>query len=134
MNKVIFILIITLCISCAPKPSDLTKALVTADNIYNELCPQIESALESNNLNKERNQSLTLIQSKLKNYKISYNELQKSLVIWNETNTPPEKTRKHYEDMKNTLSDAVNIAFTLNIYISECSGRTTLKGKTGTCL
>ena len=123
-----------MCISCAPKPSDLTKALVTADNIYNELCPQIESALESNNLNKERNQSLTLIQSKLKNYKISYNELQKSLVIWNETNTPPEKTREHYEDMKNTLSDAVNIAFTLNIYISECSGRTTLKGKTGTCL
>ena len=134
LSKTFIILLITFCVSCAPKPTDLSKALVTADNIYNELSPQIEAALESEKSNNERKKSLIIIQSKLKDYKVSYNQLHESLLIWNETNTPPEKTREHYEEMKKALSDAVNIAFTVNLYISECSGRTTLKGKTGNCL
>lgn len=134
VRKVLFFFLIALCISCAPKPTDLSKALVTADNIYNELSPQVEAALESDQSDNERKKSLILIQSKLKDYKISYNQLNESLLIWNETNTPPEKTREQYEEMKKALSDAVNIAFKVNLYISECSGRTTLKGKTGNCL
>ncbi len=131
---VLFIFTIVLCISCAPKPTDLSKALVIADGVYNDLNPQVEAALDSNQLTYKRKRSLMLIQSKLKDYKIAYNELSKSLVVWNESNSPPENTRKYYEEMKKTLSEAVNIAYTVNIYISECSGKTTLKGKTGNCI
>ena len=134
LSKVLFIFLITLCISCDPKSTDLSKALLIADSVYNDLYSQVESALESNQLTNDRKQSLILIESKLNNYKILYNELQNSLLVWDETNSPPENTRKKYDEMKKTLSDAVNIAYTVNIYISECSGKTTLKGKTGNCI
>ena len=89
-----YIFLIILCISCAPKSTDLSKALVTANSIYDELYPQVEAALVSSRLNKKRMQSLLLIQSKLNDYTIAYNELQKSLAVWNENNSPPENTRK----------------------------------------
>ncbi|MGI9533638.1 MAG: hypothetical protein ACR2NW_01705 [Thermodesulfobacteriota bacterium] len=133
ISTTLYILLIVLCISCAPKSTDLSKALVTADSIYDDLYPQVEAALESERLTKKRKQSLLKIQSKLNDYTSSYKELQKSLAVWDETNTPPENTRKHYEKMKESLSEAVTIAYTVNIYITECSGRTTLRGKSGNC-
>ena len=129
----VFVFSFIFCISCAPKTTDLSKALVTANSIYDDLHPQVEAALGSESLTKERKQSLLQIQSNLNSYTIAYNELQKSLAIWQETNTPPENTRKYYEEMKESLAKAVTIAYTVNIYINECSGRTTLKGKSSNC-
>ena len=132
-STVLFIFAMILCTSCAPKSTDLSKALVTADSIYYDLSPQVEAALKSEKLTKERKQSLLLIQSKLEDYTVAHNELRKSLAIWNESDSPPEDTKTYYLKMKESLSEAVNIAYTVNIYISECSGRTTLKGKVGSC-
>jgi len=132
-SVVVLAFFVVFCISCAPKTTDLSKALVTANSIYDDLHPQVEAALVSESLTKERKQSLLKIQSDLNDYTVAYNELQKSLAIWQETNTPPENTRRYYDDMKESLSKAVTTAYTVNIYINECSGRTTLKGKTGNC-
>lgn len=133
VSMILFIFSIILCVSCAPKSTDLSKALVIADSIYYDLNPQVEAALESDRLTKEKKRSLILLQSKLNDYRIAYNELTKSLAFWNESNSPPENTRIYYENMKDSLSEAVTIAYTVNIYISECSGRTTLRGKASNC-
>ena len=129
----LYIFLCILCISCAPKSTGLSKALVTANGIYDDLYPQVEAAIESSGSNAKRMESLLLIQSKLNDYTIAYNELQKSLAEWDKTNTPPEDTRKYYEEMKGSLSEAVTIAYTVNIYIAECSGKTTLRGRAANC-
>ena len=133
VSIILYIFLIILCISCAPKSTDLSKALVTANSVYDDLYPQVEAALVSSRLNKKRMQSLLLIQSKLNDYTIAYNELQKSLAVWSENNSPPENTRKYYEEMKESLSEAVTIAATVDIYIAQCSGNTTLRGRASNC-
>ena len=133
MSIVFFIITLIFCISCAPKSTDLSRALIKSENIYNDLHSQVETALESKQLTKNRKQTLLQIQSKLNDYKIAHNQLQTIQKVWNDTNSPPKNTRECYEKMKKSLSEAVAMAMTVNIFYSECSGTTSLKGKTTNC-
>ncbi len=120
-----------LTLSCAPKPTDLAKATIITDEIYREIAPQVTTALQTSTENSAEYKRLRLVEQKLHEYNEARNKCVEAVGIWESTGQPPEDTRKHYDQMKKSIIDAVVLAQSLYIYTNECSARTAIKGKAG---
>lgn len=126
------ILIFSLVFSCATRSVvTLERSLMTSNVIYNDIAPQVNSALESSLTNSVRGERLQIINQKLDEYAKSYGELSKAVESWRISGEAPDNTEDLYLAMWTPLIEAQTLAATLYIYASECTARTTLKGKAG---
>ena len=125
------IIISSLSLSCAPKPTDLAKATIITDEMYKDIAPQITTALQTSTKTSEEYERLRLVERKLHEYNEARDKCVKAVGIWESTGQPPADTRKHYDQMKKSIIDAVVLAQSLYIYTNECSARTAIKGKAG---
>jgi hypothetical protein len=125
------ILIVSLTLSCASRVSDLERATSMSNNIYNDIAPQVATALKASSTDGTRAERLRLIDRKLDEYRKAYDECIKAIDISKSTGQSPnpENTKELYEQMWKPLIDAVTLASTLYIYPSECAARTAVKGK-----
>jgi len=127
---IIFITVIILTsLACAPKSRDLYKATNISEEIYNEVSPQVDLALENTEPNSDRYKTLIKVREKLGQYKQSHDKCMEVITEWDKTGEIPENARSNYNDMKNSISEAVILAQTVYIYPSECTSRIALKGK-----
>lgn len=122
-------LTVSLILSCANRVSDLERATMTSNNIYNDIAPQVNSALSSPSTDSTKVERLRLISQKLDEYIKAYDKCIKAIDISKSTGQTPDNIRELYEEMWKPLIDAVELASTLYIYPSECTARTAIKGK-----
>ncbi len=127
---IVFITVIILTsLACAPKSRDLYKATNISEEIYNEMTPQVDLALKNSKQNSDRYNTLLKVREKLSQYKQSHEKCMEVITEWDKTGEIPDNARSNYNDMKDSISEAVILAQTVYIYPSECTSRTGLKGK-----
>lgn len=138
MNKLILagiLLTLGFTVSCTRGVSNLERGMMMSSNIYKDIAPQVATALESSATDSTRDKRLRVINQKLDQYKIAYNECAKAIGKWKSTGEAPENTMDIYKGMWQSLIDAQTLAASIYIYASECTARTAIKGKAGdTCL
>ncbi len=125
------VLIVGLGIACAPKSTDLMKATTKSNNVYEEIAPQVQYALDMAGSDTKKKEQLLKIQHKLDNFVVARDQCMADMKVWDETGTPPPDTRANFETMKKEITDAVVMSHAVYIYHSECSATTAIKGKAG---
>ena len=123
------ILVVGFTLSCAGRVSDLERATAMSNNIYNDIAPQVASALRGSSSDGTRVERLRLIDRKLDEYRKAYDECIKAIDTSKSTGESPKNTKELYDQMWKPLIDAVTLASTLYIYPSECAARTAVRGK-----
>lgn len=127
-------LIVGLTLSCARQVSNLERGMMMSNNIYNDIVPQVTSALQSPSTDSTRVERLNLINQKLDEYRGSYERCINAINIWRSTGQAPENTMELYEEMWRFILEAQALAATVYIYANECATRTAIKGKAVNCL
>lgn len=121
-------------LSCTRGVGNLERGMMKSNNVYNDIAPQVATALQSSGTDSERGKRLRTINEKLDQYRTAYNECAKAVTAWKSTGEAPENTMDIYMEMWRSLIDAQTLAASIYIYASECSARTAIKGKAGNCL
>jgi hypothetical protein len=137
MKKLILFGITLIVLSCTGQVrnlSHLERGMMMSNNLYNDIAPQVTSALQSPSTDSTRFERLKLISQRLDEYRRSYDECLKVVSLWKNTGRAPEGTTGLYEEMWKSLIDAQTLAASVYIYASECAARTAIKGKAGNCL
>jgi len=133
MKKLVLLgipLIVSLTLSCATRGvNNIEIGMRMSDNIYNDLAPQIATAIQSSPADARRVNHLKLTSQKLEDYRQAYGECSRAVNSWKSTGQAPENMIDLYAEMWKYLLDAQSLAANVYIYASECTATTTLKGK-----
>jgi len=121
-------------VSCTRGVGNLERGMMMSSNIYNDIAPQVATALQSSGTDSERGKRLRTINEKLNQYKTAYHQCAKAVTEWKSTGEAPQDTMDIYMEMWRSLIDAQTLAASVYIYASECTARTAIKGKAGDCL
>lgn len=133
MKKLAFfgmLFVVTLTLSCATRGvNNIESGMRQSDTLYNDLAPQIATALQLAPEDPTKVDHLKLTSQKLENYRKAYTECLKAVNLWKNTGHSPENMIDLYAEMWTYLVDAQQLAAHVYIYASECAANTTLKGK-----
>ena len=124
------LLVVSLTLSCATRGvNNIEAGMRQSDTIYNDLAPQIATAIQLGREDPTKVNHLKLTSQKLEDYRKAYTECSKAVNSWKSTGQSPENMIDLYAEMWRYLVDAQHLAAHIYIYASECAANTTLKGK-----